>query len=134
MKITIAYEIVYFFWRYIFLKTSYFLNALYIANVTIKQFIKYCFTLWIYNVIKTMRKKRRWRYIYMDKTEEKQSTVTIMTSGDGKGTFFSNVKTKREIFRINILKKRIFKKIEWIQVRQIARLSSEYTVSNNNWF
>ena len=81
-----------------------------------------------------MRKKRRWRYIYMDKTEEKQSTVTIMTSGDGKGTFFSNVKIKREIFRINILKKRIFKKIEWIQVRQIARLSSEYTVSNNNWF
>ena len=47
----------------------------------------------------------------MDKTEEKQSTVTIMTSEDGKGTFFSNVKTKREVFRINILKKRIFKKI-----------------------
>ena len=44
-------------------------------------------------------------------TKQKQSTVTIMTSGDGKGTFFSNVKTKREVFRINILKKRIFKKI-----------------------
>ena len=59
-----------------------------------QQFIKYCFTLWVYNVAKN----KRWAKNYgqktkddnfsTEKTEEKQNSVTIMISGDGKETFF----------------------------------------------
>ena len=67
-----------------------------IAKATFKQFTKYCFTLWFYNAIKTMGKRKTEDDTFLRKeTEEKQISVIIMISVDGKGTVFP-VKLKLE--------------------------------------
>ena len=64
---------------FIFLKVCIFkdfliLNALfwkYIANITFKQFAKWCLTLWFYNFIKKSEKKRREKMIKKQKKNKK---------------------------------------------------------------
>ena len=64
--------------------------------LTFKQFTIWCFALWFYNVIKTMDKRIKEDDTFLrKKTEEKQNSVTIMISVDGKGTVFP-VKLKLE--------------------------------------
>ena len=66
------------------------------SNITFNNFTKCCFTLWFYNVIKTMGKRKKDGDIFLrNKTEGKQNSVTIMISVDGKGTIFP-VKFKLE--------------------------------------
>ena len=68
----------------------------YIANITFKEFTKWCFAIWFYNVIKTMGKGKEKDGTYVrKKAEEKQNIVTIMISVVGKGTAFP-VKLKLE--------------------------------------
>ena len=56
----------------------------------------WCFTLWFYNVIKILNKRKREDGTFLrKKTEEKQNNVTIMISVDGKGAVFP-VKLKLE--------------------------------------
>ena len=53
-------------------------------------FLVTIFTLWFYNFIKTMEKRKKADDIFLreKKTEEKQNGVTIMISVDGNGTAF----------------------------------------------
>ena len=68
----------------------------YIENITFKQNAKCCFTLWFYNVIKTMDKRKEKDESFLrKKTEEKQNGVAIMISLNGKGTIY-RVKLKLE--------------------------------------
>ena len=56
------------------------------ANITFKQFTKCCSILCLYNVIKTIVRGKEDDTFLRKKTEEKQKSVTIMISVDGKGT------------------------------------------------
>ena len=68
----------------------------YIENIAFKQNTKCCFTLWFYNVIKTMDKRKEEDESFpRKKTKEKQNGVTIMISVNGKGTIYP-VKLKLE--------------------------------------
>ena len=64
------------------------------------QFTKWYFTLWFYNFIKTMgRRKEEDDTFLRRKTEEKQNSVTIVISVDGKETGFPvKLKLKGESF------------------------------------
>ena len=52
------------------------------ANITIKQFTKWCFTLWFYNFIKMGEKKKE------DDTFLSKKRMKNVISVDGKGTVF----------------------------------------------
>ena len=54
-----------------------------------------CFTLWFYNIFKTIGKRKKNDTILRKSTEEKQNSVTKMISVDGKVTVFP-VKLKLE--------------------------------------
>ena len=61
MKTVIICEVFIFLKVYFFWKPVNFVNALYlkyIANITVKQFIKWCFTLWFYNLLKKIGKRK----------------------------------------------------------------------------
>ena len=59
-----------------------------IANVTLKQFTKLCFALWIYNVIKTMGKTNTEDVIFMGQEQKENKSVIVMISVDGRRTVF----------------------------------------------
>ena len=70
------------------IKNDYFYK--YIANITFKQFSKWSFTIWFYNFIKNMGKRKKQDDTFLrKKTEKQQNSATIMTSVDGKGTVFT---------------------------------------------
>ena len=49
--------------------------------MSFKQLIKLCFTLWFYNFIKKMGKRKKDdAFLRKKKTEEKQSSATVMIS------------------------------------------------------
>ena len=54
----------------------------YIANITFKQFIKWWFTLWVYNFIKKWEKKKKMIPFWRKKAEQKQNSATTMISAD----------------------------------------------------
>ena len=97
MNTTIAYESLLVFSLLI-------LNALYqkyVANITIKQFTKSCFTLWFYNFIKKNGQRKEEDDTFLrKKSDEKQNIATIMISVDGKGAVFP-VKLKLKVNRLN---------------------------------
>ena len=66
----------------------------------LKEFTKCCFTLWSYNFIKTMDKRKEEDVTFLrKKTELKRNSVTIMISVDGKGTAFPvKLKLEGELF------------------------------------
>ena len=70
MKITIAYEVFYFFLKVYTFEELLILNSLYskyIANITFNQLTKWCFTLWFYNFILKMCKSKNENDTFMRK-------------------------------------------------------------------
>ena len=66
-----------------------------LANISVEQFTKWCFSCWFYNVFKTIRKRKRGETLLTKITKEKQISVIIMTTVDGEETV-SPVKLKLE--------------------------------------
>ena len=67
-----------------------------LANISVEQFTKWCFSCWFYNVFKTIRKKiKKGETLLTKNTKEKQISVIIMTTVDGEETV-SPVKLKLE--------------------------------------
>ena len=76
-----------------------------IANITFKQFTKWCFTLWFYNIIKKWEKKKRVILFWGKKAEEKKQCYhnDICT---WKGTVFPvKLKLQEYIVLFKILKR-----------------------------
>ena len=68
---------VYIFEGLLILNTLY---QKYLANINFRQFTKECLTLWFYNFMKKMGKKKM--IPMQEKTEQKQNSATIMISVD----------------------------------------------------
>ena len=66
------------------------------SNITFEQFTKWCFTLWFYNFIKNIGKRKQGDDTFLrKKSEEKQNSATIKKSVDWKRTA-SPVKLKSQ--------------------------------------
>ena len=81
MKTAIAY-----FLKVLIFEDLLILNALYQkykANITCKQFIKWCFTHWFYNFMWKMgKRKKKMITVWVKKTEEKRDICRWKSQGE----------------------------------------------------
>ena len=134
MKTVIIYEILHFLKIYIF-ENFLILNACYLnyrANITFKQFTKWCFTLWFYNFILKMGERKKVDDTFlMKKTEEKQNSAIIICRWIS-DNLSNKVKITRESLE-NILKEKKFLKklINLIETNHQINMTSDHSVWNN---
>ena len=94
------------------------------ANVTFKQFTKWCFTLWFYNCVKMTNEKKKMIPFSVKKLEEKRRCKG--------GRFSSEIEITRNHLNKDI-KKENFKKL-LIETNHEIKMTSDHSVSSNNLF
>ena len=75
MKAAVAYEVLYFFENLFILERLILEISSKLANITFKHFTKRCFTLWFYNVIKTMGKRKEENDTFLNKKRKTNKTA-----------------------------------------------------------